>query len=657
MNKYFRVIVLLLVDAIAFNLSYILSFLIRFEFDIHDAMFLSHFSSYLDNIISLTLIKIVIFFAFGMYKKLWKYADSEDMVKVIAASMAASATAVVFLALIQQQPIMPRSIYVLSFIFDTIFVLFIRSAIRYSTNKNKRGFFTGIMSVFSSRKNEGERYGPLRVMLVGAGSAGASIIQEIKSNPVQNRKVEVAIDDDPLKKGQQLSGVRIVGNRKDIILMARRHSIDEIIIALPAANKKQIQSIINECNKTKCLVKILPSLKDLIDNKVSVKALRDVNIEDLLGRDPVQLNIKDISSYLEGKIVMVTGGGGSIGSELCRQIAKYKPRKLIALDIYENGVFELTGELKASNPELEFDAVIGSVRDMPRMKEVFNRHKPHVVFHAAAHKHVPLMEKNPGEAVNNNIIGTKNVAELSDVFAAEKFILISTDKAVNPTNVMGATKRIAEMIVNEKGRHSHTEYTVVRFGNVLDSNGSVLPIFRKQIEKGGPVTVTDKDITRYFMTIPEAVQLVIQAGAIAVGGEIFILDMGEPVKILDLAENIVKLSGYKPYEDIDIVITELRPGEKLHEELSYESEMFKKTSHDKIFLGTASLASPTLSEALENEGALLEKSITTHVVGHSDADIKNWLQAVLPSYKLENEQSIFRGVIIDDSSNSSFKID
>jgi FlaA1/EpsC-like NDP-sugar epimerase len=387
-----------------------------------------------------------------------------------------------------------------------------------------------------------------------------------------------------------------------------------------------------------CKVKILPGLIDLINDKVSISKLRDVAIEDLLGRDTVELNTREISMYLEGKIVMVTGGGGSIGSELCRQIAKYRPRRLVAFDIYENTVFELANEIKTKFPRLEFEPVIGSVRSRERLEQVFEKYKPHVVFHAAAHKHVPLMEKHPKEAVLNNILGTKNRRELSDKHAVEKFVMISTDKAVNPANVMGETKRAAEMILQEKSGGSHTIYSAVRFGNVLGSNGSVIPIFRKQIEAGGPVTVTHEEITRYFMTIPEAVQLVIQTGAMAEGGEIFILDMGEPVKIMDLAENIVRLSGYTPGVDIDITVTGLRPGEKLYEELLLDGEGIEKTAHNKIYVGHPVKANPKLKEMLEGgnfDNIKHFESKIQEVIDMTDQEVKDWLKELVPNYKPE----------------------
>ena len=475
-----------------------------------------------------------------------------------------------------------------------------------------------------------------KVMIVGAGDAGASIIKEIKQHPEYNKKVAVAIDDDSRKIGKRISGVKIAADRSKIKTMARKKGIDEIIVAIPSANHKEIQNILNECNKTKCKIKVLPSLGELINGDVSVSHLRDVEIEDLLGRDPVKVNLREISGYLEEKIVLVTGGGGSIGSELCRQIARFRPRRIIAMDIYENTVFELANEMKSKYPQLEFEVVIGSVRSRERVHEVFEKYKPHVVFHAAAHKHVPLMEKNPKEAIKNNIIGTKNLIDMADEYSVSKFVLISTDKAVNPTNVMGATKRAGEMMLQEKSTHSRTSYTAVRFGNVLGSNGSVIPIFRKQIENGGPVTVTHPDITRYFMTIPEAVQLVIQAGAMADGGEIFVLDMGEPVRIMDLAENIIRLSGYIPRVDIDIEITGLRPGEKLYEELLLDEENMKKTAHQKIYVERPLPIDPELNRLLSGEDGITLEERIEEVVKGSDSEAKEWLHTLVKSYTPQN---------------------
>jgi FlaA1/EpsC-like NDP-sugar epimerase len=471
-------------------------------------------------------------------------------------------------------------------------------------------------------------------MLVGAGDAGAAIIREIKYSGDRRKRVVAAIDDDPAKRGQHILGVKIVGGRQDIPAVAEKLAIDEIIIAIPSTSRRGISDIVTAAAGTKAKIQILPSMMDLIDGSVSVSALRDLDIEDLLGRDPVELDTYGISDYLKDRVILVTGGGGSIGSELCRQIASYGPGLLIALDIYENTVFELENELRAKFPKLDFKPIIASVTDEARMRRVFEAYRPDVVFHAAAHKHVPLMEFNPEEAIVNNVLGTKVAADLAGEFGATRFVLISTDKAVNPENVMGATKRLAEMVVREAGRRTGgTGYAAVRFGNVLGSNGSVVPIFRKQIERGGPVTVTDRNITRYFMTIREAVQLVIQAGAMMGGGEVFILDMGEPVRILDLAENIIRLSGYAPYEDIDIVFVGLRPGEKLHEELSYGDEALQKTGHEKIFLGTAMEPSQRMAAALSGENDSLERVLREEVSRMNDGQARDWLREYLPEYR------------------------
>ncbi len=597
MVKYTRIALLIIADIICINAAYIISFLLRFEFKFESDIFWGYFAVYANNIFLLTLIKLAIFWMFGLYRSLWRYAGTEELIRIVMTALTATAATIVYLEFSQQM--FPRSIYIYSFILDIVFIGGVRFGYRILRELRNPGTL-GRMLINILKGGRGQDYN--KVMVVGAGDAGASIIKDIKQHPEYKKRVVIAVDDNPNKLNQTIAGVKIAGNHTAIKQLARKYGVDEIIIAIPSANKKAIQEIINECNKTRCKMKILPGISDLINERVSISKLRDVDIEDLLGREPVQVNLREISSYLEGKIVLVTGGGGSIGSELCRQIARFKPRKLIALDIYENTIFELSNEIKNTYPGLEFEVVITSVRSRQRLREVFLKYKPHVVFHAAAHKHVPLMEQNPKDAVINNIVGTKNMIDLSDEYAVENFVLISTDKAVNPTNVMGATKRIAEMLLQEKSAHSRTSYSAVRFGNVLGSNGSVIPLFRKQIERGGPVTVTHEDITRYFMTIPEAVQLVIQAGALATGGEIFILDMGEPVRIIDLAENVIRLSGYTPYVDIDIKITGLRPGEKLYEELLLDEEGIEKTAHNKIYVWHPIPPSSEYSEMLEKEG-------------------------------------------------------
>ncbi len=638
MIKYTRITALILLDTIFINLSYIIAFLLRFEFDVEAPVFVAHFAVFVRYIPLITIITLAVYWMIGLYNSLWKYAGIEEIVKVALAILISTVSVVT--ALFMTGSGLPRSIYIISALMNFIFAGGLRLSYRFFRDLKSSGNISNFYERWRSGRPFAKITEPTKVMVVGAGDAGATIIREIKMHPEFGKKVVVAVDDDPDKLKKQISGVKIAGNHKNIKTLARKNAVDEIIIAIPSASKKTIQQIANECNKTRCKLKILPGLIDLINEKVSISKLRDVDIEDLLGREPVQVNLREISGYIEGRIILVTGGGGSIGSELCRQIARFKPRKLIALDIYENSVFELANELKTTFPTLSFEIVIGSVRSKARMREVFLKFKPHVVFHAAAHKHVPLMEANPKEAVVNNILGTKNLLDLSDEYAVEKFVMISTDKAVNPTNVMGATKRVAEMILqtmSEAGT-SKTSYAAVRFGNVLGSNGSVIPIFRKQIEKGGPVTVTHQDINRYFMTIPEAVQLVIQTGAMAEGGEIFILDMGDPVRIMDLAENVIRLSGYVPYVDIDIQVTGLRPGEKLYEELLLDEEGIEKTSHHKIYVGHPIPASPEIAKFFNGRSSQTLEEKIKEVVTLDDEQVKKWLRELVPNYQLESNK-------------------
>jgi len=628
MVKFSRILILLIADFFVVNISYIASFLVRFDFNVSGDLFEIWFTPYADNLFQISAITLIVFAVFDLYTSMWRYAGNEELVKIALACALSILLVLAYMNFSGQY--MPRGIYVASFVIMAVLVSTLRLSARFLRNLKNKGTIRGFMQNVRN-KDFSTDSGVSKVMIIGAGDAGATMINEIKSHPEFGKKVVVVVDDDKTKHGNRIMGIKIAGDRTKIRSLARKYAVREIIIAIPSANNKEIQAIINECNRTTCKIKKLPGLIDIIDGKVSINKLRDVAIEDLLGRDPVTLNTQVITYYLEGKIVMVTGGGGSIGSELCRQIAKYKPRRVIALDIYENSVFELANEIKAMFPELEFEVVIASVRNRERLDEVLNKYKPHVVFHAAAHKHVPLMEKNPKEAVLNNILGTKNMADVSDKHAVEKFVMVSTDKAVNPANVMGATKRAAEMVIQEKNTKSKTRYSAVRFGNVLGSNGSVLPIFRRQIEAGGPVTVTHEEITRYFMTIPEAVQLVIQAGAMAEGGEIFILDMGEPVKIMDLAENVIRLSGYVPGVDVDIAVTGLRPGEKLYEELVLDIEGIEKTAHSKIFAEHPPEASRKLKEMLEADSAAFAAGVN-EVLNMSDNEIKSWLKELVPNY-------------------------
>lgn len=465
-----------------------------------------------------------------------------------------------------------------------------------------------------------------RLMIVGAGAGGVMLVNEIRKNRLDFNPV-CFIDDDVTKVGDSVGNVKVVGTTLDIVEMVEKYRIDEIIIAMPKASKKDIKRIVEECQKTNCKTKIVPGIYQLASGEVTIAKTQDISINDLLGREPIKVNLDEILGYIEGQTVLVTGGGGSIGSELCRQIARHNPKRLIILDIYENNAYEIQQELKRNLPEVNVLTLIASVRDSKKMNDVFKKYKPDIVFHAAAHKHVPLMETSPNEAVKNNVSGTFKVADAAGRNNVKKFILISTDKAVNPTNVMGATKRVCEMIIQAMNSRYSTDYVAVRFGNVLGSNGSVIPLFKKQIAEGGPVTVTHKDIVRYFMTIPEAVSLVLQAGAYAHGGEIFVLDMGEPVKIYDLAIQVIKLSGLEPFKDIDIKITGLRPGEKLYEERLMDAEGLERTPNKMISIG----------KPIEFDNDKLFETIDKlYMEAYNETDkMKDYLHELVPTYVID----------------------
>ena len=470
-----------------------------------------------------------------------------------------------------------------------------------------------------------------KVLIVGAGIAGTTILREIQTSDKLDICAVGFIDDDPHKVGTTVMGIKVLGTCEQIVDIAKDTSADLIIIAIPTSSAKNIKRISQYCLQTSCEVKTLPGLYQLIDGDVSVSRLRDVDVQDLLGRDPVKVNLDEVMGYIEEQVVLVTGGGGSIGSELCRQIATHNPKQLIILDIYENNAYEIEQELKRKLPNLNLLTLIASIRDSGKMDDVFKTYRPDIVFHAAAHKHVPLMETSPNEAVKNNVLGTYKVVKCADKYGVKKFVQISTDKAVNPTNIMGATKRVCEMIIQAFSRKSKTQFVAVRFGNVLGSNGSVIPLFKKQIAEGGPVTVTHKDIIRYFMTIPEAVSLVLQAGAYANGGEIFVLDMGEQVRIYDLAVNLIKLSGYEPDKDIEIKVTGLRPGEKLYEERLMAEEGLEKTANDRISIGKP------IEMDDEHLFATLEK-LYDEAYGETEK-MKDLVKELVPTYKIDRRNS------------------
>lgn len=557
--------IFVVLDIILINLAYVLALYLRFDGPIPPV----YMKAYINNAVALTLVKILVFYFFKLYKSIWKFASIDEMIEIVLASVVANAIAIAYMTIAQVK--LPRSIYLMVPILDMAFIGGIRFSYR-ALGRVKNGVPKNV-----------EDY--KRVLIVGAGSAGAMVIKELRNHNTLKSMPVAIVDDDPKKKGQNINGIPILGDRGDIAKICKKEKIDEIIIAIPSANKKEIRDIVNESRITKCKTKIVPGMYELIDGQVSIQKIREVEIEDLLGRDEIKLDMDEICNYLKGRKVLVTGGGGSIGSELCRQIARFEPEELIILDIYENNAYDIQNELLRNYDDLNLKVLIASVRDRNRIEEIMKNDRPDVVFHAAAHKHVPLMEENPAEAIKNNVFGTLNVAEIAHKYNVKKFVLISTDKAVNPTNVMGATKRICEMIVQSINKESDTEFVAVRFGNVLGSNGSVIPLFKNQISEGGPVTVTHPKVIRYFMTIPEACQLVLQAGSMAKGGEIFVLDMGEPVKIIDLAKDLIRLSGFEPDVDIPIKFTGLRPGEKLFEELLLDEEGISNTGHNKIFIG------------------------------------------------------------------------
>ncbi|MBE6787415.1 MAG: polysaccharide biosynthesis protein [Ruminococcaceae bacterium] len=551
-----------------------------------------------------------------IYNILWRFSGFNEILRIFAGCI------VPFLAICISEPAVlghgtSISLHILNYLITVSFIVFQRFAARRyeikQAEKNSNSPKTNISG---------------NVMIIGAGAAGEAVIKELSGN--KNVKIKCAIDDSPMKIGQYIDGVHIVGGIGSIVTNAEKYDIDTIIFAIPTCSIARRTEILNICQLTKCSLKILPQLYQLENVNEYVPAIRKVEIEDLLGREPIKVNLDSVMGYVKDQVVLVTGGGGTIGSELCRQIASYNPKQLIIFDIYENNAYEIQNELKYSYPELDLVTLIGSVRDSKRMDYIFRTYKPNIVYHAAAHKHVPLMEDSPNESIKNNVFGTYKTAECADKYGVKRFVLISTDKAVNPTNIMGASKRICEMIVQTFNEKSDTEFVAVRFGNVLGSNGSVIPLFKKQLEQGGPLTVTDPNIIRYFMTIPEAVSLVLQAGANAKGGEIFVLDMGQPVKILSLAENLIKLSGFEPYKDIAIEFTGLRPGEKLYEELLMSEEGLRATENELIHIGKP------IEIDTDELYSVLEKM--KQEMYDENADIRALVKQIVPTYQIPKKQ-------------------
>ena len=590
-DKRVRMGILMAADVLALCLASFLGLFVRFDLNM-DRIPPEYARAALEFLPYYILASLVIFFLARMYSTMWSVAGVREALHVVAACGLASLVQIAGMVLLQLS--VPRSFFLVSFAALCAEELGIRLSYRV------------VISLFGNHSRKAAK----RIMIVGAGTSGSVILKEMTTSSLVNGCVVCFVDDDKNKAGKFLNGVPVAGNRNDIPRLAEEYKIDEIYIAIPSASARERKAIIEICRETGCQVKILPGIYQLINGEVSIAKLRNVEIEDLLGRDPIRVNLDEIMGYVSGKVVLVTGGGGSIGSELCRQVASHNPKQLIIFDIYENNAYDIQLELKEKYPDLDLVVLIGSVRNTHRIETVFEKYRPDIVYHAAAHKHVPLMEDSPNEAIKNNVFGTYKTAKAADKYGTKRFVLISTDKAVNPTNIMGASKRMCEMVVQMMNTRSKTDFVAVRFGNVLGSNGSVIPLFKKQIEQGGPVTVTHPDIIRYFMTIPEAVSLVLQAGAYAKGGEIFVLDMGEPMKILDLAKNLIRLSVYMPDVDIPIVFTGLRPGEKLYEELLMNEEGMQDTPNKLIHIGK-----PIEFDMERFEGQLEELYVTANEDG------------------------------------------
>lgn len=600
---------LILLDILLINFSSWAAIVIRFDFRISqvDPKYLEYILGYSWIHVPITLF---IFFIFRLYHSLWKYASIEEMTNIIYACVVSELVHYIGMRRIIGFR-MPRSYWPLD-------LLFLIASIGVS-----RFFYRALRAINNEYRTDSKKH----IMIIGAGEAASAIIKEITMSQYLDGSVVCAIDDNRAKFRSYIQGVKIVGDRHAIVWAVAKYKVTDIIIAIPSMPRKELKGIIEICKETNCALKILPGMYQLINEEVSVSRLRNVEIDDLLGREPVQLDTEKIIGYVSNQVVMVTGGGGSIGSELCRQIVKHYPKQLIIVDIYENNAYDIQQELLSKYPNLNLVVLIASIRNTNRMDSIFKTYQPDLVYHAAAHKHVPLMEVSPNEAIKNNVFGTLKLVQAADKYHVKRFVQISTDKAVNPTNIMGASKRICEMIIQTYNNRSKTEYVAVRFGNVLGSNGSVIPLFKKQIAAGGPVTVTHKDIIRYFMTIPEAVSLVLQAGALAKGGEIFVLDMGEPVRIDDLARNLIRLSGYIPDRDIEIKYTGLRPGEKLFEELLMDEEGLQDTESKMIHIGKPI--------EFDEDKFLHQLRDLYHVVNNETEDVRSYVQEIVPTYTVK----------------------
>lgn len=642
----YKALVLCLADILIVMGSYFMALFLRFDFQIQ-MIPKEYISGYLRSMPFWTVSTIVIYYLYKLYHSIWEFVSTTELKRIMIADLVLIPVYAVGALVMKLH--MPKSYYFMGYVLSCVLCAGVRFSYRY------------IRFYLRSLKGDGNKAQKMdRIMIIGAGTVGQTLMREIRKADTVHAKVVCAIDDDPEKIGRMLEGIPVVGNRHAIVEMVKKYDVNRIIYAIPSTTGQNRKDIMNLCKETGCRMQTVPSVSQIVNEEVSMTKLREIEISDLLGRKQILVNMDEISDYIKGKVVLVTGGGGSIGSELCRQVAERNPKQLIILDIYENNAYEIQMELKKKYPQLNLEVIIGSVRDSRKIFKVFGTYHPDIVYHAAAHKHVPLMEDSPCEAVKNNAIGTYKTAFAAIAHGTKKFVLISTDKAVNPTNIMGASKRLCEMIIQafdskvkegkaeeipqlfthkikkdfanidliENLKAAKTEFVAVRFGNVLGSNGSVIPLFKKQIAAGGPVTVTDPEIIRYFMTIPEAVSLVMQAGTYAKGGEIFVLDMGEPVKIDTLARNLIRLSGFKPDEDIKILYTGLRPGEKLYEEKLMAEEGLKKTENDLIHIG--------MPIPLDIEEFLAELDELTELAYANKSTIKEKVAQIVTTYKMKD---------------------
>ncbi len=611
----YRRTALIIYDILSVTASSFLAILLRYDMQLDEIpdQFLLPIRNFLPVNILLTL---GVFYLFRLYHSLWAFAGENEMQNLVVACFLSALASGLGLHLfrVSGKPV-PDSYYFMYLFLLISFMFVSRFSYRFLRSRKHR---------MANRKNN------ISVMIIGAGEAGNALIKEIVTSNYSTMVIRCIIDDDKQKWGQFIQGIKVVGGRDKIIESADLYDVDEIFVAIPSASRTAIRDILDLCKETNCKLRSLPGMYQLVNGEVSVSKLRDVEVEDLLGREPIRVDLDSILGYVQNKVVLVTGGGGSIGSELCRQIASHKPSHLIIVDIYENSAYDIQQELTVRYPNLKLTVLIASVRNTKRMNSIFETYHPDIVYHAAAHKHVPLMEESPNEAIKNNVFGTWKTAQAAALYGTKKFVMISTDKAVNPTNIMGASKRICEMIIQTYNKHYDTEFVAVRFGNVLGSNGSVIPLFKKQIAAGGPVTVTHPDIIRYFMTIPEAVSLVLQAGVYAMGGEIFVLDMGEPVKILDLARNLIRLSGYKVGEDIRIEFTGLRPGEKLYEELLMDEEGLEDTANKLIHIGKPI--------DLNEEAFFVQLKQLEEASKDESSDIRMLVRQIVPTYQYGKKQ-------------------